>query len=1751
MNRFTRVFLRTILWIVGVFIAFVLLLVLLIRMPTVQNYIVGKVTNYLEQKIGTPVSIGYVNITFPKKIVLENVYFSDQSRDTLIAGERLMVDIDMFKLFKNTVKIQEIDLEGITSTIKRDSTGKFNFDYIVETFASPEQATTTTDSTQLIFDIGQVTLERIHVDYTDELISTSANIKLKHLDTKVKTFDLSKNMSFNLPNITIDGLSANIKQWEPLSSKEENYNTMATQDLPSNSLLPSLGTNTINLSNIFVKYQDEISKLDSKFDIKKLSAKVDTIDLNKENIRLKEIILDESDSYVVFNKNTAPKNKTENTTESSNWIVSSDKISINKTNFYFKDDNEKRMKGFDYFNIGLKDIAGSLNSLYYSNDSISGDLKNLTAKDHSGFYLKQLKGEFIYTNTGALIKGLIAQTPNSIIQDYVKITYPSLEAVSKSLDLLNIDANISKTTIDLRDVQFFVPEMDTISSIRPLLNQSFYINGKVIGRLNNLRIPSLQFKTLQQTEIIANATIKGLPNLDKTDINLHLKKLITGKNDLDKLIDKSLLPQGMEIVFPTSIALSGNFNGGMSGFDTDLQLITDKGNANLKGQMNLANKDTTYEGTISIDQFNIGHFIKQDSILGVIAAEATIKGKGLNPKTMVTDVQGSLNRLDAMGYTYHDINLDAKANQGLVTANVTSNDSNIRFNLEATAKMESTYPKVNFTMMVDSINLQNLKLTSSNVRYHGQIEGDFETADIDYLNGQVAINNSFIAYDAQRFALKKITLDAIADTSRNQLILNSEFLKAHLVGKYQLSQLGDAIQDVIKIYYNPDGSLPTTKEYSAQNFEFSATLTSSRFLRDFLPDLEKLDNISLDGNFNSSQNSFMAKLVAPELLYAGIHIVDVGLDIITFDSTLYYSSLINKIKYNNIELNNTTFSGQVKQNDLEIGLWIKDNSNKDRYHLGGKLDVFKNDYTFSLNEDGLLLNYDKWDIASDNELSFGPSGVKAYDFRLSRDNQELLVQSADSTMNSPLTLSFNNFRIETLANMLESETLKLGGGINGEATISRLESKPVLVSDIDINKVYFGKDTIGDIGIKVNNLKENTYHADISISEYGNDVQLLAEYFSPPNDNSSFTATLNINALQLKTIEAFSLGYLKNNEGDISGSLKLTGDLDKPKINGALSFNKAKINISMLNADLLINDQKIQFNDQGIIFKQFELKDIKGNKAKVNGSILTNTYRDFNFNLNVTTYNFAVVNSTRNDNDLFYGKLYVTSNLRIKGNLDQPIIDGNITANENTDFVFIVPTESPGVTEREGVVKFVNKSDTTQSNIFAQLDSLTTVNTHLSGFDLALNLSTSPDANFKVILNEGSQDALNIQGIAELTTAIDASNKITMSGTFTVVDGNYSFSFGPIKKEFGFQSGSTITWNGDPLDARLNITALYSRRFSPLELVLNQIGTDNQNLYRQKIPFDVKLILTGELFKPDINFDIDVDNNNAIVSQDVLSKVDNALAALRNDPAEMNKQVFSLIVLGNFMSSNPFGGAAGGASVEGWARNSMSSFLSNQLNNLASELIKGVDLDFNLQSDQDYLTGSLSSRTDLNVDVSKMLFDDRLKITIGSNFEVEGQSRPGENPNNIAGDISIEYQLSQDGRYFIRAYRKNQYQATLQGQFVETGIGFIVNISYDKFREIFMSAKALEDYYNTDNSNFRSRFDVERMETDSIYRDSVRLVVRDSLMLHSPQFRKRMEEKQKEEQANKKGNSLPKDTTNKSNIKAIRNEDEERSKNEK
>ena len=159
--------------------------------------------------------------------------------------------------------------------------------------------------------------------------------------------------------------------------------------------------------------------------------------------------------------------------------------------------------------------------------------------------------------------------------------------------------------------------------------------------------------------------------------------------------------------------------------------------------------------------------------------------------------------------------------------------------------------------------------------------------------------------------------------------------------------------------------------------------------------------------------------------------------------------------------------------------------------------------------------------------------------------------------------------------------------------------------------------------------------------------------------------------------------------------------------------------------------------------------------------------------------------------------------------------------------------------------------------------------------------------------------------------------------------------------------------------------------------------------------------MSGKLSKPDPSFKIKVSKEqNLTVSQDVIKAVETRLAILNDgsengDKANIDKQVFALLILNRFFSdksSDFFSNSGGGVNAEAIARQSVSKLLSNQLDQLASDLIKGVNLDVNLSSSQDYFNGETAKRTDLSLGLSKGFFNDKIEVKVGRNFELENRS---------------------------------------------------------------------------------------------------------------------------------------------------------------
>ncbi|WP_214071571.1 translocation/assembly module TamB [Mucilaginibacter sp. dw_454] len=1664
MGRFGRIALKTILWIIASVTFLVLLVVILIQVPAVQNFAKDKAVSFLQNKIHTKVKIGHISLGLPKLLVLGDVYFEDQHKDTLIAGDKLKVDISMLQLLHHKVEINEINLQGITANIYRGKDSVFNFDYIFKAFAGEQKKEVKpADTTSTMkFSMDKIILDRINIKYKDLTTGNDVKFILGHFDTRIKYFDLDK-MKFTIPKINLSGVQAQIIQ-TPIGSSIAQAAKVDTAVKPLNMDL-SLGT--IDVSKINVVYRS--GEMAANVNLDKFLVEMDKIDLKNQRVGIKSIELSDTKAKLTLAK---PKTVTKavvkaikkldtiaaNPQSGKGWSATLGKIVFANDDIQFDNDAQKPIaKGLDFGHMHIRALNADAENISYNPDTISGNINAFTFNDKSGLAINKFHTKFFYGPKNAYLNDLLVETPNSVIQKQVQVSYPSIAAISKNIGSLHINANVDGTKISLKDVLFLMPTMASMEPFKHSSNSIFRIDGKVEGAVNNLDIPELEIRGLSNTHIKASAKLKGLPDMNKAYFDVNLADFTTSASDIAKLAPAGTIPSSVSV--PASMNLKGTFKGGMFNFNTKLNLRSTYGALDLTATLKNGNNknNATYFANIKAANLNVGALTKQPKMVGMVTMSANVKGRSLDPKKASLQFDGKVAQAYVKGYNYKDLILKGTATNGNYAVVSSMADPNIHFKLAARANMNKKYPSIKANLVLDSLNLQALHFTTTPMRIHGTIVADVPTADPDYLNANVKVNDLLVVNADQRIRIDSISLVSTANADSSSLRLKTPFLNARLSGKYKLTQVGDAMQDMINKYF--DTSLGSAKPkakptYSPQQFTFALRVVKTPLVAQFVPTLKQLDPINITGKFNSSTGEFTVNGTMPKIVY-GTDIINNGkLNINTANNALNYNLTVDEVKMSSsLDLLFPSISGSAKDNKLNISVQVRDASRKERYRIAGVFSAMPNEYQFSFLQNGVMFNYIPWAVNADNSLQFGGKGILAHDFSLTNSNQVLSVNSASTEYNSPIKVTFRDFHIETLTRMAQQDSLQVGGVINGDANISDFQKAMKFTADLKISDFSFKGDTVGNIALNVNNQTDNAYAAKMSITGKGNQVDLQGVYYTSPE--SKFDLDLNIVKLNMKSIEGFSFGNIRNAKGTITGDLKITGTTDAPVIRGDVNFNQVGFNVSMLNSYFTMPKETITFNEDGILFRDFTLVDSTGNKAVVTGTLYTKTYTDFKFGIDINATNFRAVNSTAADNKLFYGKLYIDTKIQVRGTQNSPRVDANLTVNDKTDMTFVLPQTDPGIEDRKGVVEVINENAPKMDSILMarKLDSLK--QSSLNGLDVNATININKAAKFTIVIDERNGDVVQLQGEAKLNGGIDPSGKTSLTGTYTVEDGSYNLAYATVKRTFKFKKGSYITWTGDPTSADVNLTAIYVANVPPIDLVNQQDdGSTSSTMLKQKLPFNVLLNLKNQLLKPDISFDIVLPNDNYTVSPDVISQVNTRLQQVRQDPNEMNKQVLGVLVLGHFIGDNPLQSQGGGTGINGAIRNSVSGLLSDQLNKLAGNLIGGVQLSFDLTSGADYSTGTQQNRTDLNVGLSKQFLNDRLTVSIGNNFNLEGQNQPGQKTTDIAGNLSVNYKLTQDGRYMIRAYRKDEF-IVVEGQVVETGVGFSLTYEYNRFKELF------------------------------------------------------------------------------------------------
>lgn len=1602
--------------------------------------------------------------------MLKEVYIEDQQQDTLWYSERLGVDMAIFSLISGEVNISKVDLDNATLKLRIREDSTTNFDYIMEAFdtdttAAPAQPADTTAAAMQIT-LGTINFNNVYVVFQDEAGGNFIKTRVGDLTTTMEELNLEE-QRYLVDEIELANTWVAFEQ-----TKLPPPDTAATEPLDMD-----FGLNRVALENIRISYLSRPADQRIELALGESELVADNIDLKRAQIDLESFMLRNTDvKYIqekykpvdslAVNPARIAENMDQSVEETSgqpmNWVVTLGELDVANLDVLFNNLNApEQAQGMDYDHLLFSDIVLDAQDILYSLSRTRVDLNQLTLQEQSGFEINNFNANIVLDSTSASLTNLDLKTGNSHLQNDLTMMYPSLDAITEKPSEVGLNLDINDSFVGLKDVLYFMPDMATNPSFKSIANSTIKVEAEAEGQLDNVRIRNLQLAGLKDTYVDVSGVVRNAMDPDNLYLNLDIDRFATTRTDVLALTPAGTIPPDFRI--PNQLSMTGNYQGTLTEFDAKADLRSSIGNVTAVVDMG-ANE--SFSATVRSGGFDLGQLFTDDSLgLGKVALVAEARGTGLTPETMRANVKAMVQQFDYNDYSYNDIALNAFIDRNLYSVKATAEDQNLAFDLTGDFNLRDTLqPVYDFNLALEKADLQALNFYPEPLAVQGQLKGKFTGADASTISGQLAGDELVINYNDETYPIDTLRMTLEQQGEMAEIMVQSDIADADMKFQNSLATLPTALQKHFSNYIDLQPDLPYPANLNLEDFTASVNLKDTELITSFVPGLELLQPATpITATYNGETQQLQVDGQISKIIYTDYTLQNLGLQVRGNREQLGYALNLQQLLSPSLNAKNITIDGAARDDELAVKLAIAgDTTETARFVFGGVLNSLGAGYRFSINPDQLVVNGDDWDVPQDNYLQFDTNLLYANNIRLQHNDQSIALNSTGPIApGAPLNVAFDNLSIGYLMRTVqESQDSLIAGIINGEATINDIMGDNLsFTSDLTVTDFAYEGVPVGDLALDASSAGANRYNIDAQLTDNGNQV-LVGGFVETQPNATLLNLEANVANLNIGSLAGFTAGMVEQLDGTANGKMRITGTVADPTILGELNFNEAQFNLTMFGSLFTLEDERLVFNEQGISFPNFTITDSLDNDLVVNGMIATETYTDFQFDLGVDTERFLALNSTAQNNELFYGTLFVAADATITGNMSLPVVQVDVRVLDGSDFTTVIPAESVGAAEREGIVEFVNLSPALDSILREQEQDSAQAVSGFVGAEVEAEITVTDATPITIVIDPTTGDNLTVRGSADpLFIGMRPSGEINMNGRYTITDGRYSMDFYDLaSRELDISEGSYINWTGDPLQATMDITAIYNVETAPQELVASQAAGVEDPALQNQVEFQVLVHVEGDLLTPEISFDIQLPEEE---QGDVPEQVISSLANLRQDESELNKQVFALLVLNRFLAPDPLASSGGG--FEASARNSLSGALTDQLNQLTNQYAGGLGLELGVDSYQDYSSGSAEGRTDLNVALQQQFLNDRLTVRVGTDIGLEGGNQSNQTMSGFGGDISVEYSITEDGRLRVRGFQRNQYEGVLEGGDVRaTGVSLIYVREYDDFADLFRSIEAVQ-----------------------------------------------------------------------------------------
>ena len=1306
--------------------------------------------------------------------------------------------------------------------------------------------------------------------------------------------------------------------------------------------------------------------------------------------------------------------------------------------------------GIDFSHMHLYGLTARVDDFVIDGSAIYTTIAALTARERSGFVLDHLAGRFYMT------QGCLGFEDASIVTARSNIRIPYISLVGNSwaeykdfLGQVRIEAALRNTSVSTDDIAWFAPKL------RDWHVDFSNIDVEVAGVVSDFTAKVRSMHVGEGTTLVADAVVKGLPDIRDTWFDLSVPRLHSSAEAVDglalgiagrKLSDKLVGILGNS----GSVDLNARFKGKLASFDMQLGAATEVGDIACNLRMSPLKKGlSSVRGDVETRNLWLGELLDRRDLLGNATLTAYVDGV-IGKGVADANIAGNVTQLGFNGYVYDSLRLDGRLRNREFDGRVTARDPNLDFDFFGLVDFNDSVPRYDFTMDLRHADLARLHINrrDSVSQLSAHIVANAGGRSLDDLNGRIQVTGARYRYNDKEIEASNMTVTG-ENSERSKLVeLRSDFADATFRSKTSYRTVFEYLRRSAWKYLPmlreaPPEAGPSERKAAVAN-DFSLLSVN---IRNFNPvadavsaGLQVADGSSLQLLFNPASDQLSLKASSEYIERRRMLATRLSVNASNRGDSLAVYASAEDLYAGVLHLPRLSLTGGARQGRVQLSAGFNDTTRRVSGLVG-----FRSAVVDEHGPNGRVVDLrilpshitrgDKtWQIYAHKILIDTARIVIDKFFVMNREQELLLNGIASRSRADSVTLSLRNFDLSPFTQVAERMGYVIEGRTNGSAQMKSVLRGGEISADILFDSVE-----VNDIPAPPMRLASRwdfaRNRAGVTVVDRLKRDTLVRGFYAP--DQMRYYARLDVDSLDMGLLDPILTGVISSTEGVASADLVLQGQRREAELAGEIHVSGLRTKVDFTQVAYSMPEAVLSVKNNRFKASNVAVFDPQGHRGRFDFDMSLQHLSNISYDVRVAPQQMLVLDTDADDNDAFYGKVYATGSARISG--DKGAVKMDIAASTDGNSSFVLPLSSKSNISNADFVVFVQPEKTdTLDNVARK--KLLFERKHRQRADasnqmnITMALDVRPDAEVEI---DVAGNTVKGRGEGTLNLAINPrANIFEIYGDYTISEGSFMLSLQQIiNKRFTIESGSSIQWTGSPMNALLDIDAVYKLKAS-LQPLLQ--GTSENLGGDRSVPVECIIHLGDRLSNPSIGFDVRVPGSDP----ETQTLVTNALST----PETVDTQFLYLLLFNSFMSENSSQANANiGSSVS--AATGLE-FVSNMVSNWLSSSDYNVVIRYRPKSE---LTSD-----EVDFGLSKSLINNRLFVEVEGNYLIDNKQAAVNNNSmsNFMGEAYITYLIDRAGTLKLKAFTQTIDRFDENQGLQETGIGVYFKEDFNNLRDL-------------------------------------------------------------------------------------------------